>query len=148
MLEVKAYLRCHLAITGAAAAAGSATATTTAKASEAAVQREALTKEWRRQVADGRRQVYVIEQVLEVQRKLHAIALGFTASSTRSATTGNTTAATAAAATSTSAATRNAAGNTTTSARDSRSSPALSAAAAAFASLALTLLVSGLRSRR
>jgi hypothetical protein len=51
LLEIEAHLRRDLAVANAAAA----------EAAKATGEREALTKEWRRQVTNWHRQVYVVE---------------------------------------------------------------------------------------
>ena len=60
-LEIEPHLRGNLAVARAAAATCSAATTTWAEAAKATVQGKTLTKERRRQVTDGRRQVYVVE---------------------------------------------------------------------------------------
>ena len=66
-LEVKAHLGGNSTVTCTAAATDTASATTAwSESAKAAVKCKALTEERRRQVADWRRQVHVIEQILEV----------------------------------------------------------------------------------
>ena len=64
-LEVETNLSCNFPVAGAKTAAATAT-TARSKATEPTIQREALAKERRRQVADWWREIDVIEKVLKV----------------------------------------------------------------------------------
>jgi hypothetical protein len=67
-LEIKSQRGCNPAVTCAAADTNTTAATTTrAKSPKATTGRKALTKGWRRQVANRRIQIHAIEQVLKVQ---------------------------------------------------------------------------------
>jgi len=136
VLEINAHLGRDLSVAGPATATASAATAARTEPAEAAIERQALTKEWRRQIADWIRKVYVIEQVLKVQRKLHAVALCFRAASAWSTYT------TARNAEATTASTAAAASTATTAASsgNARSACAFSAATATLSCLTLTCL--------
>jgi hypothetical protein len=77
-LEVKTNLRCDPAIAGAETTA-TATSAAGPKTAEPTIKRKALAKKRRGQIADWRTKIHAIEQVLEVQRKLHAVTFCFSA---------------------------------------------------------------------